>query len=244
MLKKKIQTFLKSFSFGRWIYNPIKKVYQLYSIPHKRALLQKKGPETMQHLAEIFRRRGIPGCAIYGTLLGFIRQGGFISHDDDIDIAIFPGDWTPEKLLHTLCLEEQGFSFIHALQYHDKIREFSLRYRELPIDFFFFENDAKGSIAFAFMWKADIQYPAINANTAVIVHESKVAGIREIDLWGAKIPVPENAEQLTADHYGPDWRIPNSKWCGERDHKGLEWCTDFGYSMTQEEVLNHKVPQK
>lgn len=51
---------------------------------------------SLKKLDEICRRHGIRYWAVYGTLLGAIRHGGFIPWDDDLDIGILREDF--EKL--------------------------------------------------------------------------------------------------------------------------------------------------
>ena len=87
-MKRFIQKVLKSTKIGRIIYEPIHWTYRLYAVPHRRRLLRKYGPVALAGLAEIFKRRGIPAYALYGTLLGFTRDAGFIKHDDDMDFGV------------------------------------------------------------------------------------------------------------------------------------------------------------
>ena len=35
------------------------------------------------------KENNIKYCLFFGTLLGFVRQEGFIAHDEDTDIALF-----------------------------------------------------------------------------------------------------------------------------------------------------------
>ena len=55
-------------------------------------------------------------CLIFGTLLGAIREGGFIPHDCDIDVALYVEERSPE--LYEL-LRKYGFRLIHRFMIGD-----------------------------------------------------------------------------------------------------------------------------
>ena len=138
-MKEAIKKVLKNSTLGRIIYEPLHKLYRLYSVPHRRRVLREKGVDVLEHLADVFSRRGISAYATYGTLLGFIRDSGFIPTDDDVDVGILPGEWTPSKLLPVL-LNGEGFDFVFAFSYEGRVSEFKLSYLGVSVDFFFYED--------------------------------------------------------------------------------------------------------
>ena len=129
-------------------------------------MLRKHGKEVLVHLAEVIERYKIPAFAAYGTLLGFVRDGGFLPHDDDIDLGVLPGDWPPKRLLNLLLNEEKGFSFLFAFSYDGRVTEFKLQYGGIPIDFFFYEDDGEKFFAGSYHYFPDVKYPSANANSA------------------------------------------------------------------------------
>ena len=68
-------------------------------------------------LREYFRIVGvlkIPSCLAYGTCLGFIRDGGYIPGDNDLDVAVpTPSNKLPPELRGALlvCGFKQGLTF-------------------------------------------------------------------------------------------------------------------------------------
>ena len=56
----------------------------------------KKFMTAIDDMVAAFQDVGIPYHFTAGTALGAIRNGGPISHDDDIDFAVFKKDVTPE----------------------------------------------------------------------------------------------------------------------------------------------------
>ena len=237
MLRKKITGCLKSCALGRLIYEPLRFMYRLYAVPARRRRLRKHGPGIMLDVSEILRRRNIPGFAMFGTLLGFVRDGGFIPHDDDIDMGVMPGSITAPELLRILLNEEKGFEFMFAFRYQDKMTEFKVMYKSVPIDFFFFEQEAAESSYIAYSWQADAAYPCTEANTATRMYDPAITGVKDMELFGGRIPIPENAEEWLEGHYGKSWRIPDPTWVDGK-HRKLVKLPDFGYSLTREEALN------
>ena len=59
-MKEFIKKLLKSCAIGRLVYEPMHKLYQLYSIPHRKRMLRKYGREVLAHLAEILEKHKIP----------------------------------------------------------------------------------------------------------------------------------------------------------------------------------------
>lgn len=234
-MKEYVKKMLKSSRFGKWLYEPIHRTYQLYSIPHRRRMLRRHGVAVLSVLAEIFNRRQIPAFAAYGTLLGFVRDGGFLPHDDDIDIGILPGDWTAQRVLRTLIKDEIGFSFIHGFTYNDKLTEFTVSYAGLSIDFFFYQDDGAKFFAGSYHYHPDFSYPSVNANSAQRVVEPRIEGLGKINVFGVDFPIPANEEFVLERLYG-NWRIPDKDW-DDSKHPGIEDLPGFAYRITDVEVL-------
>ena len=234
-MKETIKAVLKNSAIGRLVYEPLHKLYRLYSVPHRRHMLRKNGVAVLKHLSDVFSRHGIPAYATYGTLLGFVRDSGFIQTDDDVDIGILPGRWTPSKLLRVL-LNEEGFSFVFAFSYEDKVTEFKVSYMGVPVDFFFYEDTGNSFKAHAYYYFPSEVYPNDKANTAKMIVEPKVTELKNIDIFGIKFPAPSDSERVLAQLYGADWRIPNAKW-DDSMHPTIVTLPEFGYGVSKEDIL-------
>lgn len=235
-MKKLIVKLLKSCALGRWLYEPLHQCYRLYSVPYRRRVLRKNGRAVLTHLAEVIEKYKIPAFAAYGTLLGFVRDNGFLSNDDDIDLGILPGDWTPSRLLKVLLEEEKGFSFMFAFSYNDRVTEFKLRYGGVPIDFFFYEDDGDKFYAGSYHYFPDVSYPAPNANSAQRVCEPRIEKLDKICVYGVNFPVPANTEHVLEQLYG-NWRVPDTNW-DDNKHPGIEDLPGYAYSISLEEAKN------
>ena len=234
-MKEVVKELLKSCSLGRLLYGPLHRMYQLYSIPHRKRILRKYGRDVLAHIAYVIEKHKIPAFAAYGTLLGFVRDKAFIPDDDDIDLGVLPGEWTAQRLLRVLLDEESDFSFLFAFSYNGRVTEFKLQYKKVPIDFFLYEDDGKKFFAGSYHYNPNVGYPTPNANSAQRVCEPRIETLDKIKIYGIEFPVPSNAEYVLESLYG-DWRVPDSNW-DDNKHPGIEDLPGYAYSITKEEAL-------
>lgn len=235
-MKELVKKVLKSSALGKLIYEPLHWMYRLYSVPHRKRMLRKRGVDVLKHVADVIEKHQIPAFAAYGTLLGFVRDGGFLKNDDDIDLGIMPGEWNPKRVLKTLLEDEEGFKYLFGFKYKDKMTEFKLEYDGIPIDFFFYSDDGKQFFAGSYHWFKDVKYPAPNANSAQRVCEPRIEGLEKISVYGFDFPVPANTEYVLEHLYG-NWRVPDNNW-NDNKHPGIEDLPDYAYSITLEESMS------
>lgn len=136
---------------------------------------------------------------MYGTLLGAVREGGYISHDADFDSAYISrhqtGPEAAEELVDiALSLREAGLIVDmreRLLHVHDPEK------RNYRIDLFhlFFDEDGL------------LRFPWGVAGTSQLRQEDW-RGTRLIEFSGGTGLIPVNAEQVVAHVYGDDWRQP------------------------------------
>ena len=74
-------------------------------------------------------------------------------------MGVIPGSVTASELLRILLTEEQGFDFMFAFRYQNRMTEFKVMYKSVSIDFFFLEQDERESSYIAYSWQADVAYP-------------------------------------------------------------------------------------
>lgn len=136
---------------------------------------------------------------IYGTLLGAVREGGYIGHDVDFDAAYISdkrtGPEAAEELVDiALALLESGLRV-------------DLRHRVLHIHDP--EDHASRIDLFHTFWdNADeLRFPWGVAGETTL-HKRDWKGTKGIDFPGGELQVPVNDEAFVAHIYGEDWRLP------------------------------------
>ena len=161
---------------------------------------QSKVMALYRRTSDILRRAyGYDAFFVYGTLLGAVREGGFIGHDADFDAAYVSRHRTgPEALLElhdiALLLIEHGLD-VECASAHLHIQD-----PEDPgtrIDLFHTWFDDDGLMRFPFGVAGSTQ-----------MSEQQWEGFREVDFPGGTGLVPVVAEQLVEHLYGADWRRP------------------------------------
>lgn len=234
-MKEFVKMVLKSCALGKLVYEPLHRVYRLYSVPHRRRMLRKHGVEVLTDLLAVFKKHGIPGYAACGTLLGFVRDGGFMPHDDDIDVAILPGEWTPVRVLRTLL--DEGYEYVFGFAYEGRINEFKLRWKGIPIDFFFYEDDGVHFNSKVYYYLTNVKYPSSTANTVMEFPEMRISKLTTRRVYGVDVPVPDPPEAACEDHFGPTWNVPQKGYDGSKNER-LKLLPHFGYLITLKEALN------
>jgi SAM-dependent methyltransferase len=146
---------------------------------------------------------------IYGSLLGAVREHGFIGHDFDLDAAFVSAERDPaavglEMSRIARALIDQGLDVetrVTALHVHEPGSK-------TRIDLFHLFFDASGVLQFPF--------GAAGAKPFTV---DQWRGVQEIALGGSTALIPHNAEALVETLYGGAWRTPNSGFSWERERR-------------------------
>lgn len=211
-MKEFIKKALKSYALGKMIYPFIQRSYQMVALPLKRRRLQSYGGVVLHRLHTLLSNAKIDYYADWGSLLGIVREGGFIRHDDDIDLTIVDKNVNPRLLLKLLL--EHEFHFIHAIEIDKRLVEFSVSWKKLSIDFFFripVEQDGMVGICDVY-YNPNIQYENPNQNNYRVWYFAEEVSTKIIDFKGGDVRIPENPESILEFEYGSDWRSPISGW--------------------------------
>lgn len=227
---------LKPLAIGRAVYPIFQKIYRSYAIPARRRRLHKYGYEVLSRLHGLFKQNDVHYYCACGTLLGMVRDGGFIKNDDDIDIAILPGTTKLSDVLKILT--DAGYGFVHAFEYDGRLLEFTVISPEnIPIDVFMHKpyDDNSGFLHTIFIrWYPDRQYPSEKANTGLHFKFKGPSGLQSITVHGIEVVVPKNAEEVLDSEFGP-WRVPDPNFKSEQLEN--EELKGFVNRLTLEEAL-------
>ena len=182
--------------------------------------------DILKTLSNVLDSEGIGYFVDYGTLLGFIRENGFIKTDDDIDVTICDPNVDVYSLVQRLIAS--GFVFIHALMYHGRTRIVSVALNGISIDLYFRELSPDNSVYWCYgaYFDAKFTYPGEEWNSCKRVAYPLSLQPEKYMIQGIQTYVPHDAEAHLVFEYGRDWRIPDAK-CKGSSEKKVEIMPDF-----------------
>jgi SAM-dependent methyltransferase len=170
--------------------------------------LSQQDPETLEELLdaaarilEVIRdKAGVPAFIAYGTLLGAVRNGKLIGHDNDLDLAYVsehhdPVDVVREAYRVERALRDAGFGVRRGsgarINVRVRLADDSLR----AID------------VFTACWVEGVLY--IPSDTGFRLPRETILPLGEVTLEGRTWPAPAHPERLLAATYGEGWRTPD-----------------------------------
>ena len=215
-IKVFLQNILKTSSIGRKIYPRLQKIWRSFVIPMRRKRLHRCGYDAFDRLHKLLTEKEILYYCEAGTLLGIIRDKGFIKHDDDIDICIPPNSKPLKEVLRLLLAA--GYKFVQCLRYEDKISEFTVRDRTgIPIDVFTYrvsESEPTKMYEMFPRWYPNRDYPNERANNMLEFEYIRPTSLINVEVHGITVTVPKNYEEVLDSEFGP-WRVPDPTFKSE-----------------------------
>lgn len=143
---------------------------------------------------------------IYGTLLGAVREGGFIGHDIDLDTAFIARATTGPGAAAEL--RDLAFALIDAgylvESFHTHLHVTDDAGTRIDVFHLYFDEHDMLRLPFG-----------IAGTTTVTRADWK--GTEEVELPGGRGVIPVNKEQMVEHLYGADWRHPKPGFHWPRD---------------------------
>ena len=180
-------------------------------------LFQNNALEVISDFDKCLTNNGYKYTLAFGTLLGAVREHGFIKHDLDMDVAMWIDDYTHDMVR---CLTESGFELVEELSVDDGQSGLELTFKKEGVDIDVF-----------MIYPPIDQYPYCcdfmsMPGSASFDHSMKRFGqviCRRIQLpWereftrapfmNLELPIPTNAHEILAFRYGDDYMTPNPSW--------------------------------
>jgi hypothetical protein len=142
---------------------------------------------------------GVTPFLSFGTLLGAIREGGFMAHDTDIDLGVFSDQASPESL-RELFGWGSGLRLALPSLLDARALPVKLRHRSgAAIDLVPFERRPEAFIT------------RMMHQNHFLVRRRRPFGLRWIDFEGSRVCVPDPPEAFLDENYG-DWRVPKANY--------------------------------
>ncbi len=196
-------------------YKPQQRRYNAYFAAHKL--------EVLSEFAQCMDLHNRPYVLFAGTMLGAIREHGFIKHDHDIDTGMWIDDFNQNVVDE---LAEAGFRVLHSFSIDNDRLGKELTFEHLRtgihIDIFFFYPPYKESPYFCdFVHEEGMK---VHERLPRRIELPFVKERRKVPFETTEFYVPGNVEELCALRYGPDYMVPNPKWDWQRAKDStVEW---------------------
>ena len=156
--------------------------------------------DAMELVLRALQDGGVEPFLAYGTLLGAVREGGFIGHDSDIDLGYVsrhhhPVDVIRESFRLQRELVDQGFAI-------DRYSGAAFR-----IDVTETDGSTRGLDVFGGYFLDDRLY--LMGEIGDPFQEDWIFPLGTSTFAGRTFPVPGQPERLLEAMYGPGWRVPD-----------------------------------
>lgn len=187
--------------------------------------------EALGQFHRCMEEKGYRYTAAFGTMLGAIREHGFIKHDLDIDFWMWIQDDSAELVS---LLKTYGFKLsAHYSIAQDRLgKEYTFSYKGCNVDIFFI-YPAVDKLPYSTCYKSEIQgRKEIYIPMRLELPVSKNRRLEKFE--DMQVYVPENAEELCAMRYGQDYMTPKLDWDWHIAHESVvEWYEQVNHTKVK-----------
>lgn len=155
-----------------------------------RNLANTQGLSVLKEMSSVLNQHHIPFFFAAGTVLGIVRDGKPLDHDDDIDVGIFEEDWDREKLLSAFTRHTR-FKVEPTMASKPKLRLTHRSGAQVDIFRFYREHESIYHDGNFVRWR--------NSHFETSSHQC---------CDGESVPVPSPTDQYLTENYG-NWRDPD-----------------------------------
>ena len=167
--------------------------------------LKHHGMEALDILHESLTKEDIVYWLYGGTLLGFVREGGFIADDTDIDIGVWyqrENHCRIEK-----CLARHNFNKNWEIIIDDVICIQRFEYKGVGIDFYYFVQSTEKVVSFSSHQDEYGKLYGVEASFDKDVFDS----IKTIEKNGKSYTIPRSMDEKVLRPLYGDWKTPMGK---------------------------------
>ena len=180
---------------------------------------KEKFHKTLKDVKELLDANGVFFWLVSGTLLGFIREGDFIEHDTDIDIAISLDDYYKHDI--PSIFKNAGHKHKQTIKIvNDGKRdvEETFKVNGIGVDVFCYDSNDTNIWTYAYIpknnngWLDDLQ---------PLTYTWNKHGFSSIIINDSTYNIPENSESWLELAYGKNWKTPIKNFEYDKDTKNM-----------------------
>lgn len=150
--------------------------------------------ETLSAVSAQLLRQEIPAFVSDGTLLGLVRDGRLIPHDNDLDFVVL--GIRHHKIIRNI-MAKDGFKLASLSRLGSHIYHMSFfNESEHIVDFTLYEEAGSNFVSFR------------DSDNYFVIPKDLVAHLIWLEVGGAKVPVPKLSEDFLQLQYGAGWKTP------------------------------------
>lgn len=208
------KTLLKPFyySYKEWLNKKRNKAYNEHAL------------NTLADFDQCMGENGFKYTLIFGTMLGAIREKGFIKHDMDIDVAMWKEDYSASV---RKCLEASGFKLDHRYLIDDgeSAREETYVKNDVSIDIFCINPPIDEYPYICSKWtpvegcvtKQDSmkKYGYVTGMRLEMPIKKEIV---EVPFESLMLPIVSNAHEVLSFYYGEDYMNPDPTWVESKEY--------------------------
>lgn len=209
--------------FAKALLKPFYYSYKEKLKKKRSAAFHKNALTVLKQFDECLTTHNIKYFLIFGSMLGAVREKGFIGHDLDIDVAIWYDDYTPQI---QKVLEQAGFMLIHSHEIDGGrlAKEDTYAKYDVSIDIFFVYNAIDSYPYICSKWqpvqgyvtkRESMQKAGYITGKRLELPLSKE--IIRVPFENLMLPIPRNSHEVLKFYYGDDYLSPNNKWSEAKD---------------------------
>ena len=213
----KIANVVKRMTFLKPILKPLYETYVSFLQKNRNAKFKKNGLRIISEFDKCLCSNNITYTLAFGSMLGAVREKGFIKHDFDLDVAIWNDDYSTNI---PKILKQAGFKLFHSITVDNgKLgREETYEKDGVAIDvFYIYEPIDKypyccDFIAFDGALSFDDSMKKFGGLITRRLQLPWEKNIIRVPFETIELPICKNANQILQFRYGEDYMIPNPKW--------------------------------
>lgn len=210
------------------ILKPLYYPYKSYVRRKRNAVFHKNALKLLKEFDSCCEENGISYSLAFGTMLGAVREHGFIKHDIDIDVFIRIED-NNEGI--SKLLEQNGFKLDHLFLVengalgreetyckHDVLID--VFYIFPPVDVLSYTCDFKAYQGMVTWQKSQKVKGGVLARRIEIPISKNTIKMKFEDLL---LPVPDNYDEFLRFRYGDSYMTPDPSWYNGNNPHIIEW---------------------